>query len=268
LSITITASKALRENLMCRLAAYLGNEISLSEFLLEPEHSLVKQSWAPKEMQEGTINADGYGVTWVNDNVPCTYKNVLPIWSDTNLKSLGRSLKSTLWLANVRSATPGQGISEANTQPFIKENLIFTHNGCLKPFDTNIKIAFQELLSNEIRSEINGDSDSLYLFALLQEHLIKQKSIDTAIVGMMTDLKLICKDNVSALLNLIISDGETLYACRHALNKPCPSLYYTISNEGIKTASEPLSPNDNWTTFPEHKLICFNKSDIVKQMDL
>ena len=50
---------------MCRLAAYLGTEISLSAFLQEHEHSLIQQSWAPKEMQDGTLNADGYGVAWL-----------------------------------------------------------------------------------------------------------------------------------------------------------------------------------------------------------
>jgi len=59
---------------MCRLAAYLGTEITLSQFLQEPEHSLIKQSWAPKEMQDGTVNADGYGFAWLsNANIPCVY---------------------------------------------------------------------------------------------------------------------------------------------------------------------------------------------------
>jgi gamma-glutamyl hercynylcysteine S-oxide hydrolase len=254
---------------MCRIAAYLGTEITLSQFLLEPEHSLVKQSWAPKEMQEGTINADGYGVAWLaNDNTPCLYKNVLPIWSDSNLESLGRSLSSRLWLANVRSATPGQGINDANTQPFINDDLIFTHNGCFKPFNKETKSSLLDVLSNDIRSEINGDSDSLYLFALLQQHLTTQKSVADAIVDMMNNLQSIFGDKVTAFLNLVISDGECLYACRHALNGSCPSLYYSISNNNVRIASEPLTQNDEWTSFPAHSLISFNNSSIIKQYDL
>ncbi|MBL1143128.1 MAG: ergothioneine biosynthesis protein EgtC [Proteobacteria bacterium] len=254
---------------MCRLAAYLGSEISLSQFLLEPEHSLVKQAWAPQEMQEGTLNADGYGVAWLaNDNRPCTYKNVLPIWSDTNLDGLGRSLKSGLWLANVRSATPGQGISEANTQPFEQDNLIFTHNGFLKPFDKNIKAALLDILSNEIRAEINGNSDSLYLYALLQQQLLKQNSVPDAIIKMMDKLKSVCTDQVTALLNLVISDGEYLYACRHTLNGNCPSLYYSLNDDNVKIASEPLTSNDEWTAFPENTLISFNHSSVINQTSL
>ena len=254
---------------MCRLAAYLGTKITLSQFLLEPDHSLIKQSWAPKEMQDGTLNADGYGVAWLsNSNIPCTYKNMLPIWSDTNLDSLGRSLSSRLWLANVRSATPGQGISEANTQPFVKDNLIFTHNGCLKPFNKETKTRLLDVLSNEVRAEINGDTDSLYIFALLQQNLLSQRLLADVIRAMMNDLKTLCSDNVSALLNIVMSDGDSLYACRHALNGACPSLYYSLGKNNIRVASEPLTPNDEWTAFPEHSLISFNSSGVVDKYNL
>ncbi len=254
---------------MCRLAAYLGTEISLSQFLQEPEHSLIKQSWAPKEMQDGTVNADGYGVAWLSDtNIPCVYKNVLPVWSDTNLDGLGRSLSSRLWLANVRGATPGQGISEANTQPFIKECLIFTHNGCLKPFDKNTKTSLLDTLSNEIRAEINGDSDSLYLFALLQQHLLTKQTLADAIINMMNDLQTVCTDKVTALLNFVISDGDIIYACRHALNGSCPSLYYSLGKDNVQIVSEPLTTNDEWITFPENSLICFNNASVTNTYSL
>lgn len=254
---------------MCRLAAYLGTEITLHQFIKKPKHSLVRQSWEPKEMQEGTVNADGYGVAWLsNDHIPCTYKNVLPIWSDTNLKSLGRSLNSQLWMANVRSATPGQGISEANTQPFIKDEIIFTHNGCLIPFDKTVKASLLDILSNDVRAEINGNSDSLYLFALLQQQLLSEKSVPDAIIKMMDILKTVCGDKITALLNMVISDGDVIYACRHAINGSCPSLYYSFGENNIHVASEPLTTNDEWNSFLEHSLISFNQSSIINQYDL
>lgn len=254
---------------MCRLAAYLGSEISLSVFLQEHEHSLIKQAWAPKEMQDGTLNADGYGVSWLADNnIPSSYKNVLPIWSDTNLDSLGRSISSQLWLANVRGATPGQGISESNTQPFTKDNLIFTHNGSLKPFNNITKARFLGVLQNTISAGITGDSDSQYLFALLQQHLQNQASISNAIISTMNDLKSICSDTVSALLNIVFSDGDSLYACRHALNANCPSLYYLFKEDNFWLASEPLSPDEAWISFPEHSFIRFNRSGVIEDHSL
>ena len=36
---------------MCRIAAYLGEPIALSHFLLDPPHSLEVQGWAPQELK-------------------------------------------------------------------------------------------------------------------------------------------------------------------------------------------------------------------------
>ena len=49
---------------MCRLAAYLGPSLPLNQFLLDPPHSLVHQSWSPREMYYAKMNADGYGFGW------------------------------------------------------------------------------------------------------------------------------------------------------------------------------------------------------------
>ena len=50
---------------MCRHLAYLGPPVPLRALLFDPPHSLVRQSWAPRDMRGGgTINADGFGVGW------------------------------------------------------------------------------------------------------------------------------------------------------------------------------------------------------------
>ena len=67
---------------MCRLAAYIGPTLRLEELLLKPEHSLVKQSWAPREMMEARLNADGYGFGWFDQEV--------------NLCAIGRPCQSGL----------------------------------------------------------------------------------------------------------------------------------------------------------------------------
>ncbi|UFS93692.1 hypothetical protein LPY97_23135 [Nocardia huaxiensis] len=50
---------------MCRHLAYLGPPTSVGDLLTRGPHSLLTQSWAPREMRGGgTINADGFGVAW------------------------------------------------------------------------------------------------------------------------------------------------------------------------------------------------------------
>ena len=45
---------------MCRLLAYLGEPIPLEELIFKPEHSLVVQSYQPKELEFALLNADGF----------------------------------------------------------------------------------------------------------------------------------------------------------------------------------------------------------------
>ena len=55
---------------MCRLLAYLGPSIALNRLISEPEHSLVVQSYAPREMTSGRLNADGFGFAWYDAGAP------------------------------------------------------------------------------------------------------------------------------------------------------------------------------------------------------
>src|SRR5690625_1863313 len=90
-------------------------------------------------MKTAILNADGFGVGWYNDEHPAIYRNVMPIWADPNLSALGCSLNRRLWLAHVRSATPGFGTGLANTQPFSDGDLIFVHNGFVTDFSHNVR---------------------------------------------------------------------------------------------------------------------------------
>ena len=246
---------------MCRLAAYLGIPVSLHRFLIDPPHSLIHQSWAPQEMDEAVLNADGFGFGWYPEpEKPATYLSTQPIWSDINLSGLAGSLISPLWMGYVRSATPGQMTSLANTQPFHTRQLLFMHNGFIKDFNSERKIRFHKYLKPEIQAEINGNTDSEYLFAILRQQLANQpdKSLSSILINTLQQIKSIIADD-TVLLNLIVSDGENLYAIKHAINGPCPSLYYSrgdkIFPDAIVVASEQLTKDSTWQPVPDHCLI-------------
>jgi len=241
---------------MCRLAVYLGPEISLGRFLMEPDHSLYRQSWEPREMDEAILNADGFGFGWLNPSKQTAiYTNTCPIWSDTNLSSLSDSLFSPYWLGNVRSATPGQQVTQCNTHPFKIDQTLFTHNGYIENFNPKIRSIFHDILDASIQAEIQGNTDSEYLFALLRQQLLKTSDVAEAIPAMVSTLSEIVS-NEKVLLNLIVGDGTQFYVLRHAINGKCPTLYYsTEENEfpdAILIASEALTKSGKWQAVPEH----------------
>lgn len=239
---------------MCRLAAYLGPEISLGKFLMEPCHSLYRQSWEPREMQKATLNADGFGFGWLDpSNRTVIYTNTCPIWSDMNLAGLCNALSSRYWLANVRSATPTQQITQTNTHPFKFDQLLFTHNGYIKNFNPEIRTHFHHVLIPAIQAGIQGNTDSEYIFALLRQKLTETPDISEAILEMLATLQPIIAGE-EALLNLIIGDSKQFYILRHAINGDCPSLYFSIAEDELPDsmliASEALTDSGNWQPIP------------------
>lgn len=245
---------------MCRLAAYLGPETSLTHLVFDINHSLEKQAWQPRELREATLNADGFGFGWYNDNADAArYRQVIPIWNDTNLKDLARSVQRSLWLCYVRSATPGLGTSLENTQPFTSQNWQFLHNGYINSFADQIRGQIRQTLHREAEAIVHGNTDSEYLFALIMHFFKVSGDMLQAIRDSFLQLKQWLGQE-RALLNIMVSDGVQIIASRHAINGECPSLYYGKDIDSFPAhsqllVSERLNDDEHWQTIAPHQLI-------------
>ena len=119
---------------MCRWAAYTGAPIFLEEIVSRPGHSLIHQSHCATQCHTA-INADGFGIAWYGARPePGLFRDVLPAWSDPNLKSLTAQVQSHLFLAHVRAST-GTATSRNNCHPFTHGRWSFMHNGQVGGYD-------------------------------------------------------------------------------------------------------------------------------------
>lgn len=249
---------------MCRLLGYLGRPIQLDRLLYKPEHSLVVQSYQPREMTSGLLNADGFGVGWYHtqrDTPPFTYRNTLPIWNDINLPSLSRYIESNCIVASVRSATPGLSVDLNNCPPFQQNLILAVHNGYIEKFRQTLYRSIRDRLDDSLYEAIQGTTDSEHIFALLMHEWQQSPdlSLEQALKNTVVTLfELAASHNVSAGANLILSDGQRLVACRASNRSPAPSLYWIRDDpflpEAVVIASEPLFPG-NWTAFPERSIL-------------
>jgi glutamine amidotransferase len=251
---------------MCRLLAYIGSPIFLEPLLYKPEHSLIVQSYQPREMNSGVVNADGYGIGWYRDNIEenteaFTYKSTLPIWNDVNLPGLSRYIQSQCILAYVRSATSGQALDFSNCQPFQHQHLLFTHNGYIEKFRKTLYRPIRDQLNDEIYQWLSGTTDSEHIFALLLNQLQANpgKTIEQALHTTLLDLVGMTRNyNTSVLANLVVSDGNKLVAARFASKSPAPTLYWLQDAvnfpRSLIIASEPLF-SANWVSFPENSIM-------------
>jgi len=242
---------------MCRLAAYLGPYIRLSELLLEPSRSLLRQSHGEPA---AVSYPGGFGMGWyAADGSPAVYTQPLPIWTDINLPHLAHSIYARLFLAVIESAAAPFGAGPCPGQPYYDSRLLFLHQGFLSDF-SRLRRTIRDFLEPRLEAEIRSNTASEHLFALLR-HLLSDDSdltIEQALAALL-DLLASWVGEQSNLLNLIVADSTGLYVVRQAWHADCPALYYSVDDESFPdaqlVASEPLTDSEFWLPLPESHLL-------------
>jgi glutamine amidotransferase len=240
---------------VCRLAGYVGGTIRARELISAPPHSLYVQSYQPREMQSGTVNADGYGAAlWLDDGVPepALYRTPLPVWADANQSWINERLPVRSLLAAVRSATPGIGYELTNVQPFGRGRVAFVHNGFVEDFHRGPARMLRESLGREAYEGIAGSSDSEHLFALVND---SPGPLEEAVRSALRRLSHLCeKLERKAVATLVLGDGERLVAVRWARDCEPASLYGAPYAAGFCFASEPLDAAAAWLPIPPRQI--------------
>jgi gamma-glutamyl hercynylcysteine S-oxide hydrolase len=262
---------------MCRMVAYLGGpEVTLSSVVLEPEHSLLVQSYAPKEMMSGVVNADGFGAGWYapwSGNEPALYRSDRPLWSERSFASIAPRIRSRTVFAAVRSATPGLPVEESGTPPFASGPYMFAHNGAIEDFRRTAMRALRDALSKEAYAGLLGTTDSETIFAVLLDQL-RRRSGDLAEASAETirHVDEVCaKLGARATLNLGVTDGERMGFTRYSTQGPGNSLYFVEDGEAfpgaVVVASERLDGDAGWREVPDrHVLLIDRKSTVVLRL--
>lgn len=257
---------------MCRHAAYLGPPCRLNAFLTAPPHSLVVQSHSARELERALVCADGYGFGWFNpDGNGAHYRSTLAVWQDPNLQHLGKTLSRSVWVANVRSATPPLPVSHENTHPFLGDGLLFSHNGYIERMRDSVRPRIRAVVSPAIDAAIHGSTDSEQLFALVRhERDHGGRDLATAVRRAIATLAGMLPDDADALLNVIAATPERIVATRYAIGgRRSPSLHvssgHTAFPGGRLVASEPLDPDPSWKPVPEGSLIEVTEAGVEVQ---
>jgi gamma-glutamyl hercynylcysteine S-oxide hydrolase len=250
---------------MCRMVAYLGGpEATLSSLVLEPEHSLLVQSYAPKEMMSGVVNADGFGVGWYapwSGDEPAVYRSNGPLWSDRSFASIGPKIRARAILAAVRSATPGLPVEESGTPPFASGPFMFAHNGAIEHFRRTAMRPLRDALSEESYAGLLGTSDSETIFAGLLDRLRGNSGdLAEATVETIHHVSAACTGlGVRATLNLGVTAGEGMAFTRYSTEGPGNSLYFIENGEAfpgaVVVASERLDSDAGWRVVPDRHLL-------------
>jgi glutamine amidotransferase len=249
---------------MCRMVGYLGKpEATLSSVVLEPEHSLLVQSYAPREMMSGVVNADGFGVGWYvpEDEEPAVYRSNGSLWSDRSFAGIASKIRGRTVFAAVRSATVGLLVEESGVPPFSSGPYLFMHNGAIQDFRRKAMRPLRDTLSDEAYSGLLGATDSETIFAGLLD-LLRDDPAGLADAARETICRVteVCGGlGVKATLNLAVTDGTAMVFTRYSTEGPGNSLYFVEDERpfsgAIVVASERLDGDPAWREVPDRHLL-------------
>ncbi len=248
---------------MCRWAAYRGDPLYLEELVSSPAHSLIEQSHCATRAKTAT-NGDGFGIAWYGDRPePGRYRDTLPAWSDCNLKSLARQIRSPLFLAHVRAATGG-GTRRDNCHPFAFGNWSFMHNGQIAGFE-RLRRAMEAMLDDELFNARGGTTDSELMFLLALQFGLRQTPIAAMaeMIGFVEGLAEKILGSALVRYTAAFSDGKSLYAIRYATDRKAPTLYASPLGKGFCLVSEPLNDDvDAWAEIPDGSAVTLSETGL------
>lgn len=251
---------------MCRWAAYIGSPIYLEDVICRPGHSLVRQSHGATHCHTA-VNADGFGLAWYGDrDEPGLYRDIMPAWSDSNLKSLTATLKSHLFLAHVRAST-GTATSRNNCHPFVVGKWCFMHNGQFGGYDGYRRHA-DALIADEFYPHRKGatDSEALFLMALAEGLEGDPAGAMARATAKFESLARQRGTTPHVRLTAAFSDGQRLYAVRYASDEQAPTLYHRWSENrnGRAVVSEPLESDEgDWDEIPQKSFCVFHGDSVT-----
>ncbi|MBL1086133.1 ergothioneine biosynthesis protein EgtC [Streptomyces actinomycinicus] len=242
---------------MCRHLAYLGPEAPLGRYLVEPAHSLFRQSWAPRRQRYGTVNADGFGVGWYSpdDPVPARYRRAGPIWADLSFADLARVVRSGAVLAAVRDATLAGADAEAAAAPFAADRWLFSHNGAIAGWPDSAAPLVPALPPVELLS-LQARTDSAFVWALVL-HLLRCGEEPERALG--ETVRRFARAAPASRLNLLLTDGTTVTATAWG-----DTLWYrTEPGRSTVVASEPYDDDPLWQEVPDRTVLTASRAGVL-----
>ncbi|MEW9533565.1 ergothioneine biosynthesis protein EgtC [Microbispora sp. NPDC049125] len=230
---------------MCRHAAWLGPVRPVSSLVSEPEHGLLRQSYAPRMQRYGAVNADGFGIGWYDGarEEPVRYRRAIPIWADANLPALAEVARSACLMAAVRSATVGMPIEETATAPFADGRWLLSHNGRVR----------REAV-REMASDPQSLCDSAWLASAVFARLRAGDPLGEALTSVVGRAG---KEDPEARLNLLVTGGDRLAAVAWG------DTLFTHLAEGVLVASEPLDDRPGWQAVPDRTLLLASPDGVL-----
>jgi glutamine amidotransferase len=228
---------------MCRHLAYLGPRKSLQELVIDPPHSLFRQSWEPRRQKHGVVNADGFGVGWFADGdpVPARYRQAGPIWADPSFADVARVTRSHAVLAAVRDATTGSATGAEAAAPYTGDGWLFSHNGSVGGYPGSVAKLAETVPAVDLLG-LEARTDSAFVWALIRGRVRDGAGMAEAVASVVQDVAAVAEGR----LNLLLMNDTTIVASVFG-----DTLSARSGGGAVVVASEPSDDSPDWADVAE-----------------
>jgi len=238
---------------MCRLMGYVSSQPE--SFADAAGKNL------PEFIELSSVHCDGWGISTLESGSDTPELSRAPETardSKTFLTALSNTNTDGA-LLHLRWATSGIPVGENNTHPFVHDGYTFIHNGAIYP-----KNALDEFIDQDMRSNIQGDTDSeRYFYYLLTE--IRKHGVIEGIRATVSKLRELDFSSVNAML---LSEDQFITISEHdPKRKPdwavegYYDLFYKKSASDVVVASSGWD-QDGWIEIPNHHLLLVDRATL------
>jgi glutamine amidotransferase len=214
---------------MCRHLGWLGEPASVASLVLDPPYGLLVQSYSPRRQKNGLMNADGWGVGFLDGEDVRRWRSAAPLWGDASFASVAPALRSGCIIAAVRSATIGMPIEPSASAPFSDGTWLLSHNG----------VVDRSVLPPSTAAE--STVDSAVLAALIFDRGLDTLGDTVVEVG---------AADPNARLNILAANGSRMVATTWG-----DTLSVLRRDDGVVLASEPYDDDPTWQEVPDRHLV-------------
>lgn len=211
---------------MCRWLAYGGEPIPMDTLLFKPCNSLIRQSLSAQRSVAPT-NGDGFGLGWYGDlDRPGLYRDTMPAWNDSNLRSLAEQIRSPLFFAHVRAST-GPATARLNCHPFRFGKWLFMHNGQIGGW-TEVRQEIERSIRKDLYRHREGSTDSEAFFYLLLGNGLAEDPVRafSRTIRQITDVMRAEGIAEPFRMTAAVTDGRRIMAVRWSSDGQSPTMFH------------------------------------------
>ena len=238
---------------MCRLMGYVSSQPETFEDAVGKN--------LPEFIELSSVHCDGWGISALDSGSSTPELSRAPETareSKTFLTALSNTNTDGA-LLHLRWATSGIPVGENNTHPFVHNGFTFIHNGAIYP-----KNALDDLIDSDLKSQVQGDTDSeRYFYFILTE--IRKLGI---IEGIRSSVKKLRELDFSSINAMLLTDKYFITICEHdPKRKPdwavegYYDLFYKKTASDVVVASSGWDQN-GWLEIPNHHMLQVDRSSL------